>query len=775
MFGFSPRNASATEGPPLSLAALPQHSASSPAPPAPFAAFNQYAADVLIPDLGGVSNHYIAAVFEGENAITIIHIDGTNPAALEKLPTGLNPLVIRSDDVNRDGKLDLVTANIGALTGPDYSGGDVSLLLGNGDGTFQPAMSISAGKVPRDIELGDFNEDGKLDLVVADAPDSSTHALVVRLGNGAGTFQPASVIESPGLQSFAIGDLNIDIDDHDDIVTNGSILLGRGDGTFAPALSLPLGFSMTLNVVKIGDVNNDGKSDVIVGSFSSDLVSIFLGNGKGTLGTPHHYRVNGSPEEIQIADLDNDGLIDLAGSNSAVGDTRLFGNGDGTFQAAELYAAVPDASARQGASGAVVGDFTGDEVPDIVVANGGYFQGSLNDPLFTEPTAVLMRGLGAAKFGAPSPIPEQAGSRVIAGDWNGDSRLDLAFTGEGVVKPQLFIALGRGDGTFAPQTRIDLPGERRRGENFITTAFVDADEAADLLVANFDNGDVSIFLGDGKGGFSTQSSVPVGVGPNGIAVGDFNRDGKLDMVITHLGRLGFLEGGVKIALGNGDGTFQAAQIVKANAGPDALAMADFNSDGKLDLAVSLEVRSFDWDVEILPGNGDGTFGAAQPAGLSDDLISGVTVADVDLDGKPDLALSAGGGRAIGLRGNGNGTFEPALSGVTGGGRMIVADLDRDGFPDMVSPLSTGFVAVLRNPAIDGGFVRPALNLVRSAGLLELTWSGIFKGFALREADDLSSPVPWKASTNATDLAAGKFHAIIESVKKSRFFRLEKAQ
>jgi hypothetical protein len=755
------------------LESSPERAVAQAITPAAFVAFNQAANDIQFPDLDGDGQKDIVLVFDGENAVTIVRAAGTNLLAPVKFPTGINPLVVRAGDVNGDGKVDLITANMGAPTGSDYSGGDVSLLLGNGNGTFQPAISIAAGEVPRDVGLGDFNEDGKLDLVIADNPSSASHQLLLRLGNGDGTFHPTTVIDTQTADSLAVVQLNGDIDNHEDLVTNGSILLGRGDGTFAPATLLPLTFNMTLNVVKVGDLNSDGKPDVIVGSFGNEVIGVFLGNGDGTLREAHIYPVNGSPENIEIGDLDNDGRIDIAGSNSSVGSTRLFGNVDGTFQAAELYAAVPSATGRQGASGAVVADFTGDGVPDIVVANGGYFQGSLNDPLFTEPTAVLMKGLGAGKFAAAAPIPKQAGSRVIAGDWNGDGKQDLAFTGDGVVKPQLFTALGKGDGTFSPQARIDLPGGRRSGENFITSAFLNGDAAADLLVANFGNGDLSIFLGDGKGAFAAQPSVPIGVGPNGIALGDLNKDGKLDLVITYLGRLGFLEGGVKVALGNGDGTFQAIQTVQANVGPDGVAMADFNGDGKLDLAISLELRSYDWDVEILLGNGDGTFGAPLTLGLIEDLISGVVVADVDLDGKPDLAVTSGGGRVLGYRGKGDGTFERALSAVTGGGQMQAADLDRNDLPDLVSSLGDGFVAVYRNPLADASLVRPALRFLRAAGALDLTWPGVFKGFSLKEADTLSPPVIWKASTNAVNLSDDQFHTIIETMRKSRFFRLEK--
>ena len=658
-FGFSAGTPIEAERSAASGEELRAHSASSSAAPPPFAAFNQYALDVVIPDLGGVDKNYVAVVFERENAVTIIRTDGTNLLAPLKFPTGINPRVLRAGDVNRDGKVDLVTANSGTLTGEDYSGGDVSLLLGNGDGSFHPAISIVAGKVPRDVGLGDFNEDGKLDLVVANAPFTSTPSLVLRLGNGDGTFQPATVIETPA-QSLAVVHLNVDIDHHEDIVTSGSILLGRGDGTFAPAQSLPLGFKANVNVVKVVDINGDRKPDVIVGSIDKELVSVFLGHGDGTLATPHHYRVYGSPEEIQISDQNEDGTADILVSNGIGGGARLLGNGDGTFQAAEIYFVVNN---TLGASGAAVADFTGDGVPDLLVANGGYWQGQ------GSLTAVLMRGLGAGRFGSPVPLQEQLGLSVVAGDWNGDGRQDLAFTGDGDRKQQLSIALGHGDGTFSSATKIDLPGRREHVGNFLTTAFVNGDNTPDLLVANLDKS-VSVFLGNGQGGFVAPPVVPIGVSPNGIVSGDLNGDGKLDMAVTYLGDFSALNGGLKIALGNGDGTFGSVQIVLANVAPDSVAIADFDGDGKLDLAVSLQVRKFEWDVEILLGNGDATFRAPIALGLSDNFVTGVAVADVDLDGKPDLAVSEGGSRALGLRGKGNGTFDLAVSTVIGGGRII---------------------------------------------------------------------------------------------------------
>ncbi len=722
-------------------------------------AFDHAVNHVLFRDLDGDGQKDLVLVLDGENAVTVVRAVGINFLAPVTFAAGINPVMIRTADMNGDGKVDLLTVNLGKLTGNDYVGGDVSLLLGNGDGTFQAPISIAAGKVPRDLGSGDFNEDGKLDLVIADTPYTSGHQLLLRLGNGDGTFQPPAVIQTQTADSLDVVDLNPDVDDHDDIVTNGSILFGRGDGTFAPAVKLPIGADMKLDVARVGDLNGDSKPDIVVASSQSQVVSVFLGNGDGALRPPHHYPIDGPADQIEITDLNHDRFLDVEVSNGEGGGARLIGNGDGTFQAPELYAAG-------GAADTAVADFTGDGVPDLVVANSsGYIDGG----------AVLLKGLGGGRFGPPVAIPGHAGSRVATGDWNGDNKQDLVFTldGDGVAqKPHVVVALGNGDGTFTSSTQINLPGDQALFTFFCTPAFVNADKAPDLLVANPATGEVAVLLGDGKGGLSAQPSVPIGLTPNGIVSGDMNGDGKLDIVVIYQGKFGALDGGVKVALGNGDGTFRPPQTLRTNVAPNSIARADFNGDGKLDFAIALQ--QFGWDVEIFLGNGDGTFAVPEALGLTENLISGVVVADVDLDGKPDLAVSEGSSRMLGFRGKGDGTFELALSAVKGGKRgeqMLAADVDHDGLPDMVSALGNGFVAVYRNPLADAG---PSFNLLRVAGKIELTWPGIFKGFSLKEADTLSSPL-WIASTNVVNLLNNQFHAVIEIAKKSRFYRLEKSQ
>ncbi|MCI0540825.1 MAG: VCBS repeat-containing protein [Verrucomicrobiales bacterium] len=367
-FGFRGPNDPNLSGASRSTSVSLQQSSGAPAvAPTSFVTFNDYAAGVVFEDLNGDGDPDVALALQGASRVTILLSAGDKFLPPMEFPTGTGLSVVQAGDVNHDGVLDLVAANQGKFVGSDFTGGDVSLLLGNGDGTFRAPISIEAGKVPRDIGLGDFNRDGKLDLAVADTPTATERSVLVRLGHGDGTFQPATAIAAPGLEALTVADLNVDVDSYDDIVTNGSILLGRGEGTFAPAVAFPVGYNITLNTVAVGDLNADRKPDVVVGAFDNELVSVFLGNGDGTLRSARHYAVQGQPQQIQIADRDGDGLTDILVSNSTGGGANLFGRGDGSFHGAELHAGVANPSGRGGASGVAVADFTSDGVPDMVV------------------------------------------------------------------------------------------------------------------------------------------------------------------------------------------------------------------------------------------------------------------------------------------------------------------------------------------------------------------------------------------------------------------------
>ncbi|HEY1373579.1 MAG TPA: FG-GAP-like repeat-containing protein [Candidatus Binatia bacterium] len=626
--------------------------------------------DAAVGDFNGDGRSDLAVVNQDSNNVSVFlaNPDGTfGPPVL--FPTGNGPQHIKSGDFNKDGKFDLVTAN---------SGGDVSLLLAKADGTFQAPIPIFIGAgTPADVAVGDFDKDTNLDLAVA---DSSAH-VVVLLGDGHDTFgSPTTFNVNPNfLLSLVVDDMNGDT--NPDIITPGSILLGNGDGGFPTAIEFPAGgLGGNPLTVRTGDVNGDHKPDVVVLSGGNHMVSIFLGKGDGTLLPPHRYVTGNKPTEVSIVDLDSDGKTDLLVTN--INDDHLamfFGNGDGTFQGSPAYFTDSNPSGFGGFDAAVA-NFTSDNVPDVVVANGG--------------DAALLTGLGGGAFGAPTMISGLSNvSRVIAGDWNGDSKQDIAFTNGS----NLAVALGKGDGTFQTPT---TPGTG--SFDFLTSAFVNNDTIPDLLVANTGANNISVFLGNVQGGFTPapQPTLSVGTFPNGIATGDFNKDGKLDLAISNRGASDDTNGSVQIALGNGDGTFQTPVTIQSNVQPDSVVVADFNGDNKLDIAAVVQSPLNDWEIEVYLQNDNGTFPQTPlKLGVTQDLVKNLRVADFDHDNIPDLVVSMEGTKGAFYRGVGDGTFEaPLIVDLGGDARIVVADLDQDSLPDVVAPAAgtVGSMAVLIN-------------------------------------------------------------------------------
>jgi hypothetical protein len=269
-------------------------------------------------------------------------------------------------DFNGDGKLDLAVVNSGS--------NDVGVLLGNGDGTFQPAVNYDVGSVPDALAVGDFNGDGKLDLVVVNSGSNNASVL---LGNGDATFQTALDFDIGGTPiSVAVGDFNGDGKLDLAVVTNPaspnqiSILLGYGDGTFQAPVTYAAG-SVPVSVA-VGDFNGDGKLDLAVANISPgntgpSMVSVLLGNGDGTFQPAVEYGAGSDTDSSSVAlgDFNGDGKLDLAvaysGSTNRV--SILLGNGDGTFQSAVDYAGA----SLPGTSPPVLGDFNGDGRLDMAV------------------------------------------------------------------------------------------------------------------------------------------------------------------------------------------------------------------------------------------------------------------------------------------------------------------------------------------------------------------------------------------------------------------------
>ena len=349
----------------------------------------------------------------GDVSIFRVAANGTLHEEGSPIPVGQSPSSLATGDFNGDDKLDLAVAN--------YASNNVSVLLGNGEGTFQLAKNYPVGGGPLSLITGDFTGDGRPDLAVV---DSTSDAVSLLLGNGNGLFQqakqtvlgftPCAIVDG-----FFSGDGLLDLAIANSVISDGSgtvsILLGNGDGTFhQPSVGdLP-------TPVVAGDFNGDGNDDLATANPQSDEVSILLGEGDGSFHLAERIALDIRPTAIVAGDFAGDGRLDLAVTGTRFGNGSgavaiLLGNGNGTFRPASYYSVGEDPTA------VVAGDFSGDGTLDLAVTNAD-----------SDSVSILM-GNGDGTFGAASYNAVGADpTAIVAGDFNGDGRLDLAVADEGL-------------------------------------------------------------------------------------------------------------------------------------------------------------------------------------------------------------------------------------------------------------------------------------------------------------------------------------------------------
>jgi hypothetical protein len=378
---------------------------------------------------------------------------------------------------------------------------------------------------------------------IASSPAVSQTVIAV---SGAG-FPSFTSYNATNPNFVATGDLNGDgkLDLVLTTVSQVYVLLGNGDGTFQAAVAYPAGVNLTS--VAIGDFNGDGHPDLVVTDYvdqtgvQTNTVNILLGNGDGTFQAPVPFTVGVAPWEVVVGDFNQDGIPDLAVAGEFAGSafnnlSILLGNGDGTFQPAQNY--------------------------------------------------------------STSTSPAISPFAAAAGDFNGDGVPDLAVLDTGVT-----ILTGNGDGTFTRGAALitgNVPAD-------IAAADLTGSGILDLVVANNDDATVSIFMGNGDGTFQAQTVLNVQPYPSSVAVGDWNGDGVPDIAVAN-----FVDGvssTVSVLLGSGKGVFQNAVDYPAGAGTEILAQGDFNGDGAPDLVVA------DYGDGV---NSDGNAGVllAAPCGFS---------------------------------------------------------------------------------------------------------------------------------------------------------------
>jgi hypothetical protein len=641
---------------------------------------------------GGV-NSVAAADFNGDGKIDVVAVrygartvivllgngDGTFQESVD-YPCGDVANAVITADFNLDGKPDIAVMAYGAFLST------VSILIGNGDGTFQPHVDYLVGINPFWIAVGDVNGDGAPDILTA---DSNQMGVSVLLNQGNGTFGATMDFATGQVGPIAIADFNGDgkADLIQAAYTSSSspslfLFSGNGDGTFQPPVAYPSGtFS---NSLAIADFNHDGSLDVASrgASLEGPSISILLGNGSGGFQVPVNYpTLEGSgsvtPNSLAVGDFNKDGKLDLAATNSN-SMTILLGNGNGTFQAAVNYGAgmLPQS--------VVAADLNGDTADDLVVAN---YNGMGIPQAFGSTLSVLMNN-GAGRFLTDEYYP--TGTRptaIVAGDFNGDGKPDMAVANGNPYSPvirerTLSVLLGNGDGTFQPHA------DYATGNFPISIASGDfnGDGKQDLVTANHDDDTVSVLLANSDGTFRPHVDYSSGSFPFSVVVGDFDGDGKEDLAVASVG-----DNSVSILLGNGDGTFRSRVAYATGPVPVFVAAGDVNGDGKLDLATA---NSGNNTVSVLLGKGDGTFGNPLDMPAGGPPLS-IAVGDLNGDGNGDLAV-ADGGLICGTFGcsaesliatfqsNGDGTFQPAVTfpSATGPQWIAIGDFNGDGKRDL---------------------------------------------------------------------------------------------
>ena len=590
------------------------------------------------------------------------------------------------------------------------------------------------------IATGDFNGDGFEDAVTIGTD------LSVYLGDGHGYFTPQPPI---GIGGSAILTADFNGDGHLDLAVAGGnslvILLGNGDGTFRA----PVSYVALASYIALGDFNGDGIADIAVygqpGGDANGQIQVFFGSANGAFapGPVTSTIPSGIPLSMVGADFNRDGKADVAVTCAVyheIGEVVvLFGNGDGTFGSPSIY---PDATASY-LSGLVTADFNGDGAPDLAYVSNAA-------------EAVVLLNNGAGQFTAGAPIKLSATAISLASaDLNGDGILDLMVAGSGIGT----VLQGRGDGTFFETEQYVLAYEGTA----LAIADFNGDGIPDVAATNGTNSyaappgqpPLTVMLGARHGRFESSRAFTASAQPNAIAAGDFNRDGNLDVAVSNYSyaapnassisvQLGDGKGGLGKAVnypaakptaiavgeinrdanpdivfvghncvgtlaGKGDGTFAPALYSPCPACGNILLVADFNGDGKPDLATIAQGHG----VTILLGNGDGTFKA--PVSYGAENPTSLAMADFNGDGHLDLVASSGNpsGTYI-LMGNGDGTFSAPVLLNGAGNYAVTGDFNGDGYADIAMTLFDGYGVAIYLGNGDGAFL-PAFTVSATLG------------------------------------------------------------
>jgi hypothetical protein len=665
---------------------------------------------VAVEDLDGSGGLDIAWIDTTTSDVTIVvtgdgrdfSVASTQAAA----GSGLDSLAFT--DVDGDGSLDIVRA--------DRDAGELRVLLGLGDGTFDSADNVVALDDPGAMALADIDGDGHIDVLVNHV---SAGELGVLLGDGLGGFSPDSTFSvSEGLFTAAktptLADVNTD--GRVDVVTtdgtagehNVQVWLGDGTGGFALAAT-PYAPPYPARAV-VADGDGDGVPDLLIVMATTALVEEPLfsrGNGDGTFQAPLRIRSGHTALSLAVGDLDGDGSPDVAMAEGT-GISLVRGSPSGTFvieHATAAFDSEVDPSLSR-VAGMAFADFDRDGLLDVALSANGDF---VNQPS-TAPASRVLMGSGNGTFhGIERFGTGLSQSQPVVGDFDGDGLPDVvvAASGPGTDLGGTFLYSGSGDGTFGDGQLIATAAD------VLTSVDADADGRSDLLLV--DRSSLTVLLTRGGHSFyELRSEVQSldGSSPLSVAITDLNCDGHLDAVMGAYYSVG-------VSLGDPNHQFGPLLELPRTADPasddlgstfTSLSVADLNGDSVPDLLATAEgmqpvpaagAPEVVGALLLFLGNGDGTFQTPQKLG-DYRHPNDARIGDVNGDQRLDLAVSETYGTASILLGNGDGTFQEPQSPLTVNDPRHVAwaDLDGNGRLELVAASERGLVTVLNSSGGD---------------------------------------------------------------------------